>query len=208
MRCTLCNFAMKGSPLSSHNFIHTWPFCFAVTWCPSATSIYLSVYSNEPVIKYETYGIMWHIAPESRIQNPIIQLQTITRIFTRTFVIARHKCHRCIHLLLFLFLPLSHAQLPFSLRHTCFRRFSLSFGGFGNFEIRWYWDPHLKHFRGIRSVCLLSEASTARVFSFYFIILLNFIFCRMICTSTKGALFLNSMCSLTISTKIWAAVKI
>ena len=33
----LCNVAIKGSPWSSHIFICTWPFCFAVTWCPSAT---------------------------------------------------------------------------------------------------------------------------------------------------------------------------
>ena len=30
--------------------------------------MYLSVSSNEPVIKSETYGVMWHVAPESKIQ--------------------------------------------------------------------------------------------------------------------------------------------
>ena len=34
-----------------------------------------------------------------------------------------------------LFSPLSHARLTFSLKRTCFRRFSLYFGGFGNFTI-------------------------------------------------------------------------
>ena len=64
----LCNVAMKGSPLSSHIFIHTCPFCFVVTWCTSATSMCLSVSSNEPGIKSETSGVMWPVAPESKIQ--------------------------------------------------------------------------------------------------------------------------------------------
>ena len=67
-KSTLCNVAMKGYPLLSHIFICTWTFCFAVTWCPSPTSMYLSVSSNEPVIKSETFGFMWHVAPESKIQ--------------------------------------------------------------------------------------------------------------------------------------------
>ena len=65
---TLCNVAIKHFPLSSHICIRTWPFCFDVTWCPSATSMYLSVSSNDPGMKPETYGIMWHVAPKSKIQ--------------------------------------------------------------------------------------------------------------------------------------------
>ena len=61
-KSTLCNVAIKGSPWSLHIFICTYPFCFAVTWCTSATSMYLSVSYNEPVIKYETSGVMWHVA--------------------------------------------------------------------------------------------------------------------------------------------------
>ena len=38
--------------------MRTEPFCFAMTWCPSATSIYLSVSSNEPGIKSVTSGVM------------------------------------------------------------------------------------------------------------------------------------------------------
>ena len=48
---TLCNVAIKGYLLLSHIFIHACPFCFAMTWCPSITSICLSLYSNEPGIK-------------------------------------------------------------------------------------------------------------------------------------------------------------
>ena len=65
-KSTLCNVAMKISLLSSHIFIHTCPFCFAVTWCPSVTSMCLSVSYNEPGIKYKISGVMWHVAPESK----------------------------------------------------------------------------------------------------------------------------------------------
>ena len=45
-KSTLCNVAMKDFPLSSYICIRTWPFCFAMMWCPSATSMYLSVSFN------------------------------------------------------------------------------------------------------------------------------------------------------------------
>ena len=52
VKSTFCNSATKGFPLLSNIFIWTCTLCFAATWCPSATSICLSVYSNEPGIKY------------------------------------------------------------------------------------------------------------------------------------------------------------
>ena len=64
----LCNFSMKGYLLSSHIYIWTCPFCLAMTWCPSAHSIYLSVSSNNHGITFETCGDVWHVAPESKIQ--------------------------------------------------------------------------------------------------------------------------------------------
>ena len=48
----LYNLAMKGFPLSSCMFIWIYPVCFAVTKCPSATSMYLSVSISEPGTKY------------------------------------------------------------------------------------------------------------------------------------------------------------
>ena len=67
-KITLCNVAIKGSPLLSHIFICTCPLWFAMAWCPSANSMCLSVSSNKYGIKYESYGVMWHVAPESKIQ--------------------------------------------------------------------------------------------------------------------------------------------
>ena len=67
-RSTLYKVAMNFSPLLLHVCIRTWPFCFAVTWCPSATSMYLSAYSNDHGMKSETSGVIWHVAPKYKIQ--------------------------------------------------------------------------------------------------------------------------------------------
>ena len=71
------------------------------------------------------------------------------------------------------FSPLWHAWLPLSLKRTRLWRFLLSFGGLGHFAIMWSSDPHPKHFWGGRSEFMLDETSTARAFSFYFMILLK-----------------------------------
>ena len=65
---TLYNVEMKGLPLLSHTFIWTSPVCFDVKKLPSATSIYLIIPNNETGIKYEIYGVMRQVAPESKIQ--------------------------------------------------------------------------------------------------------------------------------------------
>ena len=66
-KSTLRNVSIKVFLFLSHIFIHTCP-SFAVTSCPSATSKWLSVSSNEPGIKSEISGVMYHVAPESKIQ--------------------------------------------------------------------------------------------------------------------------------------------
>ena len=60
---TLYNIAMKVFPLSPHIFIWTFPVCFAVTKFPSATSIYLSVSTNDTGIKYEISVGTWQVTP-------------------------------------------------------------------------------------------------------------------------------------------------
>ena len=66
-----------------------------------------------------------------------------------------------------------NARLTLSLKRTRFRSFLLSFGGFGHLEIRLYTDPHIKHFRGVRSVRSFSKPPAARDFSLSFLILLK-----------------------------------
>ena len=64
----LYKVAIKVSLLSSNICMRTDPFCFAVTWCPSATSMNLSVSSNYPGMKSVTSGVILQVAPESKIQ--------------------------------------------------------------------------------------------------------------------------------------------
>ena len=64
----LYNVAIKVYPLSSNICMRTDHFCFAVTWCLSANSINLSVSSNDPGMKSVTSGVIWQVAPESKIQ--------------------------------------------------------------------------------------------------------------------------------------------
>ena len=168
---TLYKVAMNVFLLSSHICIRTWNFCFVVTWFTSATSMYLSVSSHFPGMKSETYGVIWHVAPESKIQLVNCELSPYF-ILLRSSSLEIRAIYAYI-LLSSLSLPLLHARLHFSLKRTCFRRFSLSFGGLGHFAIMWSSDLHLKYFRGGYSEFLLDETPTARAFSFYFLILLK-----------------------------------
>ena len=170
-KSTLFNVAMKGFPLSSHIFIRALTFCFPVTWCPSATSMYLSVCSHGPGMKSETSGVIWHVAPESKIQLVNCELSPYFSL-ERLSLLDMHAVDAYIFWSS-LFLPLLHTRLPFLLKHTCFCRFSLSFAGLGHFEIMWSSDQHLKNFQGVRYICLLDVTSTAWDFYFSFFILLE-----------------------------------
>ena len=118
-----------------------------------------------------TSGVIWHIAPESKIQlvncelSPYFTLLRLSLLYIRAIY--------AYILWSSLSSPLSHARLTFSLKRTCFRRFLLSFGGLGHFAIMCSSDPHLKHFRGGRSKFLLDDTSTARAFSSSYLILLK-----------------------------------
>ena len=109
--------------------------------------------------------------------NPICQWRTVSKIYTRTFVIIRHLCHRCIYLLLIIIITFItffyDAWLLLSLKRTCFCCFSLSLGGLGHLSIRWSSYLYLKHLWGVRSVRRFSESSAAQYFYFYFLIVLE-----------------------------------
>ena len=87
---------MTVFPLSSPIFVWASPICFAVTKFPSATLIYLSVATNNPGIKSEIYGVVWQVAPESKIQLGSCKL---FKISFRYFCIWRHTCHIHVYLL-------------------------------------------------------------------------------------------------------------
>ena len=197
---------MKVFLLSSHIFIRTRPFCFAVTWCLSATSIYSSVSSNDPGMKSETYGVIWHVAPESKIQLVNCELPPN---FSLEHSSLPDICAIDAYILWsLLFLPLSHAQLPFSLKRTCFCRFSLSLGGFRHFVITWSSDPHLKHFQGVRSVHLLSEWPAAQDFSFSYLIFLKHFSAEWLIPQQKVHFFWTVFAFSLFIPKTWAAFQI
>ena len=106
----------------------------------------------------------------SRIQNPIGQLLTFTKISTRKFVITRHVCHRCIHLLVTIIFAVVACTITFFIRMYFLSQFLIIFWCLWTFLIRLSSDLHLKHFRGVCSVYLFSEAPAARAFSFYCLI--------------------------------------
>ena len=95
--------------------------------------MYLSVSSNVPGIKSETPGVMCHVAPEYKIQLVNCELSPYFTLLRSSFIDIR--AIDAYILWSSLFLPLSHAQLTFSLKITFFCRFSLSFGGLGHFVI-------------------------------------------------------------------------
>ena len=149
---------------------------------------------------------MWCVAPESKIQLVNCELSPKFPL-GHLSLLDMHVIYAYIFWSL-LFMFLLSERLPCSLNCTCFHHFSLYFGVFGHFSIRWSSDQHLKHFRDVCSVLLFSEWLVTRDFYFSCLILLNFVFCRVISNSTKRALFLSIVCSLTISPKTWAAIKI
>ena len=147
-KSTLLNVTINGFSLLSHIFIWAFHFCFAVTWCPSVTSICLSISSNKHGIKPETCGTIWHVDTESKIQSVNYKLSPkyLLGIFSLPDI-------RAIDAYIFwslLFLPFSNyfcdARLPLSLKRTGFCHFSLYLGGFGHLTIRRYLDLHLKNF--------------------------------------------------------------
>ena len=207
-KSTLWNVAIKVSPLLSHIFICTCSFCFAVTWCPSETSICLYVSYKKPGIKTETSGIIWHFYPESKIQ--LVNWKLSPKCLLGNLSLSDiHAIYAYIFWSL-LFCQFSgyfsDAWSPLSLKCTCFRRFSFYLGGFIHFAIRWSSDPNLKHLGGVHSIRLFSESPASQDFSLSFLIFWIF-FCIMVGTSTKSALFLDKICSLTIFTATLDSVK-
>ena len=83
--------------------------------------MYLSVSYNYPRMKSETSGIMSHVDPESKIQlvncelSPYFSLERLSLPDIRAI--------DAYILWSSLFLPFSHARLPFSLKRNFFRRF-------------------------------------------------------------------------------------
>ena len=176
---------MKGFPLSSCIFISTSRVCFAVTKTPYENSTYLSVSTNKPGVKSEISGVMWQVAPESKIKLVSCKLSPKSHPW-----ISALKYIRAIYAYIFcdllwsvlftnvlsIFVDLYLQVLGFSMFHWTF--LSEVFG-FGKFAMKWSSDPHLKQvsgFRPLRSLRLLLELRELKspfLYPFYFIYLLK-----------------------------------
>ena len=153
---TLYSAAMKGLTLLPCIGIWTSPVYFAVTKCPSATFIYLSVYTNETGIKSEISGVMWQVTPESKIQliscklypNFLLGLSALVDINTTyTYIFCDSLSYVLFSDVLFIFVYLQTQVSVFSVFQWTFLS---TVSGFGQFAMKWSSDPHLKHVFGFR----------------------------------------------------------
>ena len=78
------------------HFILTSHVCFAVTKCPSTTSIYLSVSTIEPSTKFEIFSVMWQFATDSKIQ--LVSCKIYPKYLPRVSMI---ECMRSVDVLSF-----------------------------------------------------------------------------------------------------------
>ena len=95
--------------------------------------MYLSVSSNYSGMKSETSGVMWHVASESKIQ--LVNCELSPKFPLEYLSLLDIHAIDAYFLWSLLFSPFLYAPLTFSLKRTCFRHFSFSFGGLGHFAI-------------------------------------------------------------------------
>ena len=144
----------------------------------------------------------------SRIQNPIGKLLTVDIFFRWKFVIARHTCHRCIYLLVTVIFAVVSCMITFFIKAYLLSPFLIIFWCLWKFYNHLIFISTSKAFPR-RTFCLSIVQNINCASSFLFLSYpFEAVFCRVICTSKQCALCLKIMCSFTISTKTWAAIKI
>ena len=157
---------MKVLPLLSQIYILTYTVCFDVTKFPSATSIYLSVSTNEPGIKSEISGVMWQVAPESKIQlvscelsqKSLLGMSILENIYAiDAYILCDSFLSVLLSNVLSIFVDMYERVLGFYVfQWTLFSELS----GFLQFVMKWSSAPHLKYvfgFQPLRSVRLLLD---------------------------------------------------
>ena len=148
---TSYNLAMKDFPLLSCIFIWDSPVCFSVKKCPSSTTMYLYVSTNDPSTKYEISGVMWQVTSDSKTQ--LVSCEMSPKYFLgfphcNTYVPQRHL------LWYVLFSDVLSIFVYLYARYLGFYMFQWSFffkvSGFGQFAMKTSSNPHLKHVFGFR----------------------------------------------------------
>ena len=155
----LYNVTMQSFPLSSWIIIWTFPVHFSMTKWPSATSIYLSVFTNGPGIKSEISGVMWQVAPKYKPQLVRCELspKSLLGIYAleKTCSIDLYIFSDFLWSILFskslsIFVNLYARDLVFSMFQWTFLS---EVYGFGKFVMKWSSNPHLKHVFGFWPLC-------------------------------------------------------
>ena len=127
--------------------------------CPFETSIYLSISTSDPGTKYETSGVMWQVALESKIQlvsyelSPkyILGVSTLEDIRAiDAYIFWDLFCSKFLSYALYIYFYL-YVQV-FGLYVFQKTLFSI-FPGPGKSVIQWSSDPHLKHLFGFILLC-------------------------------------------------------
>ena len=148
---------------------------------------------------------MWHVAQESKIQ--LLNYKMSSKFPLEHFSLSDIHAIDAYIFWSLLFLPLFQEKLTFSLKRTWFRHFSLSFWWLWTFCNNVIFRSASKTFA--RRMFHLSVVRITSRMRFYFSFWFFWIFlCRVISTSTKSALCLDKICSLTIYTTTWASIKI
>ena len=169
---TLYNISTKGLPLWSHIFVLTSPVFFAVTKFLYTTSIYLSVSTNETGIKSEISGVMWQVAPESKIHLVSCELypKSILGISELEDIQIIDDYIFCDSIKFSLFSNVLSILFDLYAWFLGFSAFQWTFlskvSGFRTFAMKWSSDPHLKHVFGfwlLCSLCLLLELRELKV---------------------------------------------
>ena len=137
------------------------------------------------------------------LQNPKSNRSIVNyhQISTRTLVIIRNTCHRCIYLLVTVIFAIVVCTINFFIKMYLLWPFLVIFWWlweFCNYAI-FRFTSKLFLRSSFRSYAVQMTNCTSFLISLYDPF--ETFFCRVISNSTKGALCLNSVCSFTISSK-------
>ena len=136
-----------------------------------------------------TIRYMHHMARCSQIQNPIVQLRTVTIIFTFAFIITRHSCHRCVYLMVIIIFAVVSCTITFFIKTYLPSPFIIIFWWLGTFCDHVIFRSTSQAFPR-RTYHLSIGLKINRAISLIFISYpFETLFCRVINTSTKCSLF-------------------
>ena len=135
-------------------------------------------------------------------------MRTVTIIFTWTFVIARHNCHICVYLMVNVVFTVVTWTMTFFIKTYLLSPFLIIFCWLWTFCNHVIFISTSKAFTRLTFHLSIGWNTNCTSFLLFLSYPFEAFLCRVIVTPTKCALCLKSMCSFTIPTRIWAAIKV